>query len=122
MLVKFRKCGQANIFRSISNVRKIYNVAKNNLKNNKDIERKEKIIILGSGWGGFNFLLNIDFKKYDVTLISPRNYFTFTPLLPCLCSGTLSVNVCTESIRNFLRKKKWVLWELFTIRMYRCFL
>lgn len=105
MLVKFRKCGQANIFRSISNVRKIYNVAKNNLKNNKDIERKEKIIILGSGWGGFNFLLNIDFKKYDVTLISPRNYFTFTPLLPCLCSSTLSVNVCTESIRNFLRKK-----------------
>ncbi|SOV76284.1 type II NADH:ubiquinone oxidoreductase [Plasmodium sp. gorilla clade G3] len=105
MLVRFSKRGQANIFRSISNVRKIYNVAKNNLKKNTDIERKEKIIILGSGWGGFNFLLNIDFKKYDVTLISPRNYFTFTPLLPCLCSGKLSVNVCTESIRNFLRKK-----------------
>lgn len=65
---------------------------------------KEKVVILGSGWGGINFLKNIDFHKYDVTLISPRSYFTFTPLLPCMCSGTLSINSCTESVRKFLRQ------------------
>ncbi|VUZ94765.1 type II NADH:ubiquinone oxidoreductase, putative [Plasmodium vivax] len=66
---------------------------------------KEKVVILGSGWGGIHFFISIDFKKYDVTLISPRSYFTFTPLLPCLCSGTLSAKVCTENISTFLRKK-----------------
>ncbi|EUD67973.1 NADH dehydrogenase [Plasmodium inui San Antonio 1] len=68
-------------------------------------DRKEKVVILGSGWGGIHFFINIDFRKYDVTLISPRSYFTFTPLLPCVCSGTLSAKVCTENISTFLRKK-----------------
>lgn len=69
-----------------------------------DKKGKEKVVILGSGWGGIHLLKNIDFHKYDVTLVSPRSYFTFTPLLPCMCSGTLSVNACTESVRKFLRQ------------------
>ena len=42
-----------------------------------------KVVVLGSGWGAISFVkaLNAD-SPYDVTLVSPRNYFLYTPLLP----------------------------------------
>ena len=43
--------------------------------------KKEKIVILGTGWGAVSFLKTIDTNIYDVTVISPRNYFLFTPML-----------------------------------------
>jgi NADH dehydrogenase FAD-containing subunit len=50
---------------------------------------KPKVAILGSGWGGFNFGRHISKSKFDVTLISPRNHFLCTPLLPSTTVGTL---------------------------------
>lgn len=41
--------------------------------------------------------------RYDITVVSPRNYFTFTPLLPSVCAGTLSIFSCMEPVRNFTR-------------------
>ena len=41
---------------------------------------KEKIVILGTGWGSAAFLKSIDMDMYDVTVISPRNFFLFTPM------------------------------------------
>ncbi len=41
---------------------------------------KEKIVILGTGWGSAAFLKDIDTNMYDVTVISPRNFFLFTPM------------------------------------------
>ena len=43
--------------------------------------KKEKIVVLGTGWGAVSFLKGIDTSLYDVTVISPRNYFLFTPML-----------------------------------------
>ena len=43
---------------------------------------KKKLVILGTGWASISVLKHIDRDKYDVTIISPRNYFLFTPLLP----------------------------------------
>ncbi|SBT70925.1 type II NADH:ubiquinone oxidoreductase, putative [Plasmodium malariae] len=99
MLMNVRKNKINNLLRKIK-----YTYEKNWMNDGKENKKKEKVLVLGSGWGGINFLLNIDFNKYDVTLISPRNYFTFTPLLPCLCCGTLSVNACRESVSRFLKK------------------
>lgn len=47
------------------------------------VGRKEKLVILGSGWGAVSFVKDIDTELYDVTIISPRNHFTFTPMLVC---------------------------------------
>ena len=41
---------------------------------------KERIVILGTGWGSAAFLKDIDTNMYDVTVISPRNFFLFTPM------------------------------------------
>ena len=43
--------------------------------------KKEKIVVLGSGWGAVSFVKGIDTDMYDITVISPRNHFTFTPML-----------------------------------------
>ena len=41
---------------------------------------KDKIIIVGNGWGANAFLKYID-KNRDVTVISSSKSFTYTPLL-----------------------------------------
>ena len=46
--------------------------------------KREKIVVLGTGWGAVSFLKSVDTSLYDVTVISPRNYFLFTPMLGML--------------------------------------
>ncbi len=61
---------------------------------------KEKIVILGTGWGAASFLKEIDNSKFDVTVISPRNHFLFTPMLAGASVGTVEYRSITESIRE----------------------
>ena len=61
---------------------------------------KEKIVILGTGWGAAAFLKGIDASQYDVTVISPRNYFLFTPMLAGSSVGTVDFRSITEPIRE----------------------
>ena len=42
-------------------------------------KKREKIVVLGVGWGSAALLADIDTDVYDVTVISPRNHFVFTP-------------------------------------------
>jgi NADH:ubiquinone reductase (non-electrogenic) len=43
---------------------------------------KKTLAILGSGWGATSLLKDLDTAEYNVVVVSPRNYFLFTPLLP----------------------------------------
>ncbi|CAM9562675.1 unnamed protein product [Ectocarpus sp. 12 AP-2014] len=61
---------------------------------------KTKLVILGTGWGGFRVAREVDKKKYDVTVISPRNHFLFTPLLPSTTVGTLEFRCIQEPVRT----------------------
>jgi len=61
---------------------------------------KERIVILGTGWGAAAFLKDIDTNKFDVTVISPRNHFLFTPMLAGASVGTVEYRSITESIRQ----------------------
>lgn len=45
-------------------------------------------------------------ENYNVIVVSPRNYFLFTPLLPSCTTGTIEHRSIMEPIRNFLRHKK----------------
>jgi len=44
--------------------------------------KKKNLVILGTGWASVSVLKHIDRDKYNVTIVSPRNFFLFTPLLP----------------------------------------
>jgi len=63
---------------------------------------REKLVVLGTGWASVKFAQNIDTRKYDVTLVSPRNYFLFTPFLPSTVVGTIEPRSIVEPIRSLL--------------------
>jgi NADH dehydrogenase FAD-containing subunit len=69
--------------------------------------QKERIVILGTGWGGASFLKDIDTDIYDVTVISPRNHFVFTPMLAGACVGTVELRTLCEPIREINRQAKF---------------
>jgi hypothetical protein len=62
--------------------------------------KKEKLVVLGTGWGAAAFLKGIDTRQYDVTVISPRNYFVFTPMLAGASVGTVDYRSITEPVRE----------------------
>ncbi|KZF26730.1 FAD/NAD(P)-binding domain-containing protein [Xylona heveae TC161] len=67
---------------------------------------KKTLVVLGTGWGSVSLLKNLDTENYNVIVISPRNYFLFTPLLPSCTTGFVEHRSIMEPIRNFLRFKK----------------
>nr|CAD1822907.1 unnamed protein product [Ananas comosus var. bracteatus] len=69
------------------------------------VTQKKKMMVLGTGWAGTAFLKNLDYSLYDVKVISPRNYFTFTPLLPSVTCGTVEPRSIVEPIRKIIGKK-----------------
>lgn len=62
--------------------------------------QKRKLIILGSGFASFSTLKGIDTDLYDVFVVSPRNHFIFTPLLPSTTVGTIEFRSIIEPIRS----------------------
>ncbi|KAK3721531.1 NADH:ubiquinone oxidoreductase [Vermiconidia calcicola] len=66
---------------------------------------KKTLVVLGTGWGSVSLLKKLDTTNYNVVVISPRNYFLFTPLLPSCTTGTIEHRSIMEPIRNFLRHK-----------------
>ncbi|KAI9086832.1 hypothetical protein K1719_031426 [Acacia pycnantha] len=68
--------------------------------------RKKRVVVLGTGWAGTSFLKDLDASIYDVQVVSPRNYFAFTPLLPSVTCGTVEARSIVEPVRNIIKKRK----------------
>ena len=65
---------------------------------------KPHLVILGSGWGAVSLLKGLDRDLYEVTVISPRNYFLFTPLLPSATTGQVESRTLMEPIRRICHR------------------
>jgi NADH:ubiquinone reductase (non-electrogenic) len=61
--------------------------------------RKPIVLVLGTGWGAHSFMKVIDTTVYDVVVVSPRDHFVFTPMLPSAAVGTVEPRTLTESVR-----------------------
>lgn len=59
------------------------------------------MVVLGSGWAAMSLVSALNLFRYDVTLVSPRNYFLFTPLLADAAVGTVTAESVVEPVRNF---------------------
>ena len=111
----------------------IFKAVKSSSTETNGVTKKEKIVVLGSGWGAVSFVKSIDTDLYDITVISPRNHFTFTPMLvriadtspflsdandfpshvcPCVQAGasvgTVEFRSITQSIREVNRKAEFL--------------
>ncbi|KAI1485108.1 hypothetical protein F5X96DRAFT_661468 [Biscogniauxia mediterranea] len=65
---------------------------------------KPRLVILGGGWGSVALLKQLNPDDYHVTVISPKNYFLFTPMLPSATVGTLELRSLVEPIRRILSR------------------
>ncbi|KAI8956498.1 FAD/NAD(P)-binding domain-containing protein [Daldinia sp. FL1419] len=68
--------------------------------------QKKTLVILGTGWGSVALLKKLDTANYNVVVISPRNYFLFTPLLPSCTTGNIEHRSIMEPVRQILRRKQ----------------
>eukprot|EP00928_Gymnodinium_smaydae_P008603 TRINITY_DN1312_c0_g1_i3.p1 TRINITY_DN1312_c0_g1~~TRINITY_DN1312_c0_g1_i3.p1 ORF type:complete len:528 (-),score=126.89 TRINITY_DN1312_c0_g1_i3:480-2000(-) len=76
-----------------------YMITRNFHKQAKENERK-KVVVLGTGWGALSFVKKLDAKEYDVTVVSPRPFFFYTPLLVGSSTGVLSPGAIIEPLRD----------------------
>lgn len=58
-----------------------------------------RLVILGTGFGAFNLVKHLG-DEHDLTVVSPRNHFLFTPLLPSTTVGTIEFRSIIEPIRH----------------------
>ncbi|KAJ5545211.1 Calcium-binding EF-hand, partial [Penicillium sp. DV-2018c] len=63
---------------------------------------KPRLVILGTGWGSISLLKNLNPGDYHVTVVSPTNYFLFTPMLPSATVGTLGLRSLVEPVRRII--------------------
>ncbi|KAN0019272.1 hypothetical protein ACTFIU_002477 [Dictyostelium citrinum] len=66
--------------------------------------KRERIIVLGTGWASLSFIQEIDLNKYEIVVVSPRNYFLFTPMLTEATVGSVEVRSIIEPIRRVLSR------------------
>lgn len=64
---------------------------------------RPRLVVAGCGFAGFALLRSLRSDRFDVTLVSPRNYFLFTPLLPSAATGTVEFRSIVEPARRRLR-------------------
>jgi len=58
-----------------------------------------RLLILGTGFGAFNLIKHLK-DDFELVVVSPRNHFLFTPLLPSTTVGTIEFRSIIEPIRR----------------------
>ncbi|KAL1979543.1 hypothetical protein VTN96DRAFT_5590 [Rasamsonia emersonii] len=69
---------------------------------------REKVVVLGSGWGGYIFSRRLSDEQYSCTVVSPRSYFVFTPLLTATAAGNLDFSSIVEPVRDLKTRVDFV--------------
>lgn len=68
---------------------------------------KERLVVIGGGFAGLNFVKKIDKSKFDIVLIDRNNYHSFPPLLYQVASAGLEPASISFPFRSELRKKRF---------------
>lgn len=63
-----------------------------------------KLVCLGTGWGNIAMLKSLNEGEYNVSVVSPSNYFLFTPMLPSGTVGTLELRSLVEPVRRIITR------------------
>ena len=67
--------------------------------------RRPRLVVVGSGWAAVGLVKSLPkAHPYDVTVVSERNYFLFTPLLPSVTVGALDTAAVVESMHTVCRR------------------
>lgn len=67
---------------------------------------RERIVVIGGGFAGLNFVKHIDKRKFDVTLIDRNNYHSFPPLFYQVASSGLDPASISFPFRREMQKRR----------------
>ncbi len=67
-----------------------------------------RLVVLGTGFGAVSLLRNLSPNRYAVMVVSPRNHFVFSPLLPSTTVGTIEFLSIAEPIRLMAKHATFV--------------
>jgi len=77
-----------------------YNIRRQYLRRGQAVRERKRVVVLGSGWGAASLARKLDPEAYQVTVLSPRPYFFYTPLLVGSTTGVVSPGAIIEPIRD----------------------
>lgn len=66
----------------------------------------KKVIVIGGGFGGLNFVKSLNNKNFQITLIDKTNHHLFQPLLYQVATSALSPGDIARPIRAILKNQK----------------
>ena len=64
---------------------------------------KQRLAIIGTGWGGFPITQHVSLHHYDVSVISPIRTIQYTPLLASAAAGLFDFRMAEEPVRRMHR-------------------
>ncbi len=67
--------------------------------------RKPRVVVIGGGFAGINFINHLSPKAYDVTLVDKNNFNYFTPLLYQVATGFLEPSNISYPLRKLVNAK-----------------
>lgn len=67
---------------------------------------KKKIVVIGGGFAGFNFIKNLNHSEYSITLVDRNNYIFFPPLLYQVATGFLEPSNISYPYRKMIRNRE----------------
>ena len=70
------------------------------------MEEKQKIIVIGGGFAGVQFIKNIEENLCDVLLIDKVNHHQFQPLFYQVATSQLEPSSISFPLRNIFKNKK----------------
>lgn len=74
------------------------------MSTNTNSSSRERIVIIGGGFAGLNFIKKIDREQYEVILIDSNNYHSFPPLFYQIASSGLDPSSISFPFRREMRK------------------
>lgn len=70
-------------------------------QSNAPLKNGPRVVVLGTGWAAHSLSKVVDLSSLQsVTIVSPRNFFFFTPLLSAAAVGTVELRSIVEPIRH----------------------
>lgn len=72
----------------------------------KSLSQKKKVVVVGGGFAGIQFVRSLNEKLFDVLLIDKVNHHQFQPLFYQVASSQIEPSSISFPFRNVFRKKK----------------
>jgi NADH:ubiquinone reductase (non-electrogenic) len=81
------------------------------MPDSEEVPIRPRLVLLGSGFATVILLDHVKRGLFDITVISPRNHFVFTPLLPSTTVGTIEFRSVIEPVRHNRKGIRFLLAE-----------